>query len=86
MMLRLLDASDPRAQTLLDLPTLHPLVDRRQELQKNNIYIADYTGTDNTIARLLSLEAEPMKKAENTCRNRGLFSLGGGRESAIGVK
>ena len=46
MMLRLLDASDPRAQILLDLPTLHPLVDRRQELQKNNIYIADYTGTD----------------------------------------
>jgi arachidonate 15-lipoxygenase len=24
MMLRLLDASDPRAQTLVDLPTLHP--------------------------------------------------------------
>ena len=46
MMLRLLDASDPRAQILLDLPTLHPFVDRRQELQRNNIYIADYTGTD----------------------------------------
>ena len=46
MVLRLLDASDPRAQILLDLPTLHPLVDRRQELQQNNIYIADYTGTD----------------------------------------
>ena len=46
MMLRLLDASDPRAQILVNLATLHPLFDRRQELQQNNIYIADYTGTD----------------------------------------
>ena len=46
MVLRLLDASDPRAQTLVNLATLHPLFDRRQELQQNNIYIADYTGTD----------------------------------------
>ncbi|MDP8934638.1 MAG: lipoxygenase [Cyanobacteriota bacterium] len=46
MVLRLLDASDPRAQTLAGLSSLHPLFDLRQELQEKNIYIADYTGTD----------------------------------------
>jgi arachidonate 15-lipoxygenase len=46
MVLRLLDASDPRAQTLAGLSSLHPLFDLHQELQQKNIYIADYTGTD----------------------------------------
>ncbi|MBE9184797.1 lipoxygenase [Microcoleus sp. LEGE 07076] len=46
MVLRLLDASDPRTQILADISNLHPLFDLRRELQKNNIYIADYTGTD----------------------------------------
>ncbi|MEG4347384.1 lipoxygenase family protein [Microcoleus sp. A003_D6] len=46
MVLRLLDASDPRAQALAGLSSLHPLFDLGQELQQKNIYIADYTGTD----------------------------------------
>ncbi|WP_333367384.1 lipoxygenase family protein [Microcoleus sp. N3A4] len=46
MVLRLLDASDPRAQSLAGLSSLHPLFDLGQELQQKNIYIADYTGTD----------------------------------------
>ncbi len=46
MVLRLLDASDPRAQTLAQISGLHPLFDLHQELQQKNIYVADYTGTD----------------------------------------
>ncbi|MEP6486837.1 lipoxygenase [Microcoleus vaginatus GB2-A3] len=46
MVLRLLDASDPRAETLAQLCCLQPLFDLRKELQDKNIYIADYTGTD----------------------------------------
>ena len=46
MVLRLLDASDPRAQTLAEISNFHPLFDLRQELQQKNIYIADYTGSD----------------------------------------
>ncbi len=46
MVLRLLDASDPRAQTLAPISNFHPLFDLQQELQQKNIYIADYTGSD----------------------------------------
>src|SRR6476620_10611590 len=46
MMLRLLDASDPRAETLAQISGFHPLFDLGQELQQKNIYIADYTGSD----------------------------------------
>ncbi|MEG4169262.1 MULTISPECIES: lipoxygenase family protein [unclassified Microcoleus] len=46
MVLRLLDASDPRAQTLAQISSFHPLFDLGQELQQKNIYIADYTGSD----------------------------------------
>lgn len=46
MVLRLLDASDPRAQTLAQISNFHPLFDLQQELQQKNIYIADYTGSD----------------------------------------
>ena len=46
MVLRLLDASDPRADILAKLATVQPLFDVRQQLQEKNIYIADYTGTD----------------------------------------
>ncbi len=46
MVLRLLDASDPRAQTLAQISNFHPLFDLRQELEQKNIYIADYTGSD----------------------------------------
>ncbi|MEG3929024.1 lipoxygenase family protein [Microcoleus sp. D3_18a_C4] len=46
MVLRLLDASDPRAQTLAQISGFHPLFDLQQELQQKNIYVADYTGTD----------------------------------------
>ncbi|MEG4815802.1 lipoxygenase family protein [Microcoleus sp. K5-D4] len=46
MMLRLLDAGDPRAQTLAQISSFHPLFDLGQELQQKNIYIADYTGSD----------------------------------------
>ncbi len=46
MVLRLLDASDPRAETLASISNFHPLFDLQQELQQKNIYIADYTGSD----------------------------------------
>ena len=46
MVLRLLDASDPRAETLVQISNFHPLFDLQQELQQKNIYIADYTGSD----------------------------------------
>ncbi|MEG3840591.1 lipoxygenase family protein [Microcoleus sp. herbarium14] len=46
MVLRLLEASDPRAQTLAQLSSLQPSFDLSKELQEKNIYIADYTGTD----------------------------------------
>jgi len=46
MVIRLLDASDPRADTLAKLSSLQPLFDLHKELQEKNIYIADYTGTD----------------------------------------
>ncbi len=46
MVLRLLDASDPRAQTLASISSFHPLFDLQQELQQKNIYVADYTGSD----------------------------------------
>ena len=46
MVLRLLDASDPRADILAKLATLQPLFDLAKQLQQKNIYIADYTGTD----------------------------------------
>ncbi len=46
MVLRLLDASDPRAQTLAPISNFHPLFDLQQELEQKNIYIADYTGSD----------------------------------------
>lgn len=46
MVLRLLDPSDPKAETLEKIASLQPLFDLRKELQDKNIYIADYTGTD----------------------------------------
>ncbi|WP_333466428.1 lipoxygenase family protein [Microcoleus sp. w2-18aC6] len=46
MVLRLLDAGDHRAQTLAQISSFHPLFDLGQELQQKNIYIADYTGSD----------------------------------------
>jgi arachidonate 15-lipoxygenase len=46
MVLRLLDQEDSRAETLAQLCCLQPLFDLRKELQDKNIYIADYTGTD----------------------------------------
>ena len=41
MVIRLLDAIDPRAQTLTQLSSLQPSFDLQKELQEKNIYIAD---------------------------------------------
>jgi arachidonate 15-lipoxygenase len=46
MVLRLLDATDPRGEILAKLPNLQSSFDVRKQLQDKNIYIADYTGTD----------------------------------------
>ncbi|MGL5065393.1 MAG: lipoxygenase family protein [Microcoleus sp.] len=45
MVLRLLDPADPRAEILAQLPSSQ-MFDFRKQLQEKNIYIADYTGTD----------------------------------------
>lgn len=45
MVLRLLDPADPRAEILAQLPSSQ-LFDFRKQLEEKNIYIADYTGTD----------------------------------------
>ncbi|WP_408648727.1 lipoxygenase family protein [Tumidithrix elongata] len=50
MVIRLLQANDPRAEVLKKIPSykkeFEPLFDVPKELANGNIYIADYTGTD----------------------------------------
>lgn len=52
LILRLLQANDPRARILDRIPShqqnFEPLFNVSQELQDGNIYIADYTGTDES--------------------------------------
>jgi len=46
MVLRLLSATDPRAEIITKLATAQPLLELPKLLREKSIYIADYTGTD----------------------------------------
>ena len=46
MVLRLLSATDPRAEIVTKLATVQPLLELPRLLREKGIYIADYTGTD----------------------------------------